>query len=305
MLQKKVLPQFHAKTCPLKDLHVWRKPLSCLSVHDSLQIKCLMLTLLSPAKSLDTTPHDDGMPATEPRFLERSERLLKSLKRLKPKHIAAMMDISKALSTLNYERFQGFENQDAMPAAFMFDGDVYTGLLARTLDSDALAWAQDHVRILSGFYGLLRPLDLIRPYRLEMGSALKSGRSDTLYQFWGDILAKSLTAELKAQGADTVINLASHEYSRAALVKSLKAKVVSPRFLEIKGNEAKIISFFAKKARGLMARFIIDERIDRAEGVKDFAVAGYVYRADLSKEEDWVFTRPQPELLSAGKKKED
>ncbi len=261
-----------------------------------------MLTLLSPAKSLDTTPHDGGVAATEPRFLDRSDKLLKSLKRLKPKHIGEMMDISKALSTLNYERYQGFEEQAAMPAAFMFDGDVYTGLVARTLDADSLAWAQDHIRILSGLYGVLRPLDLIRPYRLEMGSALKSGRSETLYQFWGDVLAKSLTAELKAQEADTLVNLASQEYSRAALVKGLKAKVVSPRFLEIKGNEAKIVSFFAKKARGLMARYVVDHRIDRADGLKDFNVADYTYRADLSKNDDWVFTRPQPELISARKK---
>lgn len=257
-----------------------------------------MLTLLSPAKSLDTTPHATGLSTTEPRFLDRSDKLLKSLKRLKPKHIAEMMDISKALSTLNYDRYQGFEAQAAMPAAFMFDGDVYTGLLARTLDDNSLAWAQDHVRILSGLYGVLRPLDGIRPYRLEMGSTLKSGRSDTLYQFWNDALAKSLMAELKAQGSDTLVNLASQEYSRAALVKGLKARVVSPRFLEIKGNEAKIVSFFAKKARGLMARFIIDGRVDHADGLKDFAVAGYVYRADLSKDDDWVFTRPQPELVS-------
>lgn len=264
-----------------------------------------MLTLLSPAKSLDTTPHDGGLPPTEPRFLDRSDKLLKSLKRLKPKHIGEMMDISKALSTLNYERYQGFEEQPPLPAAFMFDGDVYTGLLARTLDTDGLAWAQDHIRILSGFYGVLRPLDLIRPYRLEMGSALKSGRSETLYQFWGDILAKSLTAELKAQNSATLVNLASHEYSRAALVKGLKAQVVSPRFLEIKGNEARIVSFFAKKARGLMARFIIDGRVDRVEGLKDFEVADYVYRPDLSKGDDWVFTRPQPALVSAAKKSED
>ena len=264
-----------------------------------------MLTLLSPAKSLDTSAHASGVATTAPRFLDRSEKLLKSLKRLKPKHIAELMDISKALSALNYERYQGFEDQAAMPAAFMFDGDVYTGLLARTLDDAGMIWAQDHIRILSGFYGVLRPLDEIRPYRLEMGSALKTGRSTTLYQFWGDLLAKSLTTELQAQGADTIVNLASHEYSRAALVKGLKARVVSPRFLETKGNEAKIVSFFAKKARGLMARFIIDGRVDQAEGLKDFAVAGYTYRADLSKDEDWVFTRPQPELVSAGKKKED
>ncbi len=260
-----------------------------------------MLTLLSPAKSLDQTPFDGGMTPTEPRFLEKSERLLKSLKRLKPKHLAGLMDISKDLSTLNYERYQGFETQTAMSAAFMFDGDVYTGLEARTLDSEGLEWAQDHIRILSGLYGVLRPLDLIRPYRLEMGSQLKIGRADSLYQFWGDTLAKSLMAELKAQDSNTIVNLASQEYARAALVKGLKAHVISPRFLEVKGNEAKIVSFFAKKARGLMARYMIDHRIDRSEGLKDFTVAGYAFRSDLSQGDDWVFTRPQPELIGKAK----
>lgn len=261
-----------------------------------------MLTLLSPAKSLDLTPFDSGVATTEARFPDQSSKLLTSLKRLKPKSIAELMDISKALSELNYERYQGFEDQTQGAAAFMFDGDVYTGLEARTLDSDGVRWAQDHIRILSGFYGILRPLDLIRPYRLEMGSQLKVGRAESLYQFWGDTLAKSLTAELKEQASDTVVNLASQEYSRAALTKALKAKVVSPRFLEIKGNQAKIVSIFAKKARGLMARYMIDQRVDRIEGLKDFKVADYTFRADLSKDDDWVFTRPQPELLTKVKK---
>ncbi len=147
----------------------------------------------------------------------------------------------------------------------------------------------------------MRPLDLIRPYRLEMGSQLKIGRADSLYQFWGDTLAKSLMAELKAQDSNTIVNLASQEYARAALVKGLKAHVISPRFLEVKGNEAKIVSFFAKKARGLMARYMIDHRIDRSEGLKDFTVAGYAFRSDLSQGDDWVFTRPQPELIGKAK----
>ncbi len=261
-----------------------------------------MLTLLSPAKSLDLTPFDGGISPTEPRLTEQSAKLLKSLKRLKPKHIAELMDISKTLSELNFERFQGFEAQASGAAAFMFDGDVYSGLEARTLDTASLEWAQDHIRILSGLYGVLRPLDLIRPYRLEMGSQLKTGRTESLYQFWGDTLAKSLSEELKTQGSDTLVNLASTEYSRAALTKPLKAKVVSPRFLEIKGNEAKIVSFFAKKARGLMARYMIDHRIDRIEGLKDFKVADYQFRSDLSKDGDWVFTRPQPALVTKVKK---
>jgi cytoplasmic iron level regulating protein YaaA (DUF328/UPF0246 family) len=261
-----------------------------------------MLTLLSPAKSLDLTPFAGALPASEPRFPEQTGKILKSLKRLKPKDIGALMDISEGLSKLNYERNQGFEDQTAGAAAFMFDGDVYTGLEARTLDAAGQAWAQDHIRILSGLYGVLRPLDLIRPYRLEMGSQLKTGRAESLYQFWGDTLAKSLTDELKAQDSDTIVNLASTEYSRAALTKALKARIISPRFLELKGNEAKIVSFFAKKARGLMARYMIDHRIDRIEGLKDFKVADYQFRADLSKDSDWVFTRPQPALVTRAKK---
>jgi cytoplasmic iron level regulating protein YaaA (DUF328/UPF0246 family) len=263
-----------------------------------------MLTLISPAKSLDVTSHPVDLPATAPRFPEATAKLLKSAQKLKPKAIGALMDISPALSRLNYDRYQGFDAQAAMPGVFMFDGDVYDGLQARTLDAAALAWAQDHLRILSGLYGVLRPMDLIRPYRLEMGSQLKTGRATSLYQFWGDTLAKSLTDELKAQDSDTIVNLASQEYARAVLTPALKARVVNPRFLEIKGNEAKIVSFFAKKARGLMARYMIDHRIDRPDGLKDFNVAGYAFRNDLSSEGDWVFTRPQPELVGKAKKKE-
>lgn len=260
-----------------------------------------MLTLLSPAKSLDETPHDIDVPSSEPRFPEYSIKLLKSVRRLKPKAIGELMGISKALSELNYQRYLHFEGQAAQPAVFMFNGDVYLGLQARELNTEALSWAQDHLRILSGFYGVLRPLDLIRPYRLEMGAALKTGRANSLYEFWGDTLAKNLTAEVKAQGSDTIVNLASHEYARAALTRALKLRVVSPRFLEIKGNEARIISFFAKKARGLMARFMIDHRIDRVDGLKDFNVAGYVFRPDLSQGDEWTFSRPQPELAAAAR----
>jgi len=264
-----------------------------------------MLTLISPAKSLDTTLHDSGLAAGEPRFPGATAKLLKSAQRLKPKAIGELMDISPALSKLNYERYRDFDAQTAQPCVFMFDGDVYAGLQARTLDAGGLTWTQDHLRILSGLYGVLRPLDKIRPYRLEMGSMLKTGRAHSLYQFWGDTLAKSLSDELKTQGGDTIVNLASQEYARAALTKALRAKVVSPRFLEIKGNEAKIVSFFAKKARGLMARYMIDHRIDRPDGLKDFDVAGYIFRADLSFGDDWVFTRPQPELVTRARKTED
>ena len=255
-----------------------------------------MLTLLSPAKSLNPAPHDGGPAPTQPRFADATAKLVAAMKKKSPKQIGALMDISDALSQLNYARYQGFEAQPEMRAVFLFDGDVYDGLQARALDRDALAFAQDHIRILSGLYGVLRPLDLIRPYRLEMGTALKVGRAASLYRFWGETLADSLRVEA---GDGTLLNLASQEYARAALTKKLGLRVISPRFLEIKGNEAKIVSFFAKKARGLMARYIVDRRIDRPEGVKDFNVAGYAFRADLSHEGDWVFTRAQPAAKAA------
>lgn len=263
-----------------------------------------MLTLISPAKSLDETLHAAPLAATQPRFAEETARLMKSLKRLKPKAIAGLMDISKALSQLNYQRYQEFEAQMPLPCVFMFNGDVYDGLRARAFDEPALAFAQNQLRILSGLYGVLRPLDEIRPYRLEMGSQLKCGRSNSLYQFWGDKLAKSLNDDLRAHDENVITNLASQEYAHAALTKALKAHVVSPRFLEIKGNEAKIVSFFAKKARGLMARYIIDHGIDRPEGLKDFNIAGYSFRADLSTGDDWVFTRPQPEPVGVTRARE-
>lgn len=257
-----------------------------------------MLTLLSPAKSLDTTSVSARQAPTQPRFEVKTERLLKTMKGKSVKAIGELMGISKALSELNYARYQDFEAQEAMPAAFMFDGDVYTGLKARELDAGGMAFAQEHVRILSGLYGVLRPMDLIRPYRLEMGTSLKVGKSGSLYQFWGEDIAKSLMDELKAQGSDTILNLASQEYAKAALTKVLKARVINVRFLEIKGNEAKMISFFAKTARGLMARFVIDDRIDDADGVKAFDYGGYRFRADLSKPDELTFTRPQPAPVS-------
>jgi len=255
-----------------------------------------MLILLSPAKSLDTTPHDGGLVSTRPRFHEATAQILSAMKKLKPKQIGALMDISDKLSQLNYERYQGFEGQEERIAAFLFDGDVYDGLQARTLDRDGLAFAQDHIRILSGLYGVLRPLDLIRPYRLEMGTSLKIGRKASLYQFWGEMLADNLRLEATD---GMLVNLASQEYSRAALTVRLGLKVITPRFLELKGNDAKIVSFFAKKARGLMARYIIDGRIDRPEGLKDFDIAGYTFRQDLSRDGDWVFTRAQPAAKAA------
>ncbi len=257
-----------------------------------------MLTLLSPAKSLDVSPVTPVIEATQPIFDDKTQRLLKTMKGKSARAIGELMHVSKALSDLNHGRYQNFESQESLPAALMFDGDVYTGLKARELDAKAMAFAQDHVRILSGLYGVLRPMDLIRPYRLEMGTSLKVGKATSLYGFWGEDIGKSLMSELRAQGADTILNLASQEYARAALTKGLKARVINVRFLETKGNEAKMISFFAKTARGLMARFVIDNRIDDADGIKAFDYGGYTFRDDLSKPDEWTFSRPQPAPVS-------
>lgn len=178
-----------------------------------------------------------------------------------------------------------------MQAAFAFAGDVYQGLDARSLDRDSLSWAQDHLRILSGLYGLLRPLDRIQPYRLEMGTRLKTRRGSSLYDFWGDRISKALNADADGQTDPTLVNLASQEYFGAIDAKALKLPVVNIHFREEKDGESRIISFFAKKARGTMARYAIDQRIDRAEDLKAFDRDGYAFRAEPSTETDWIFTR--------------
>lgn len=258
-----------------------------------------MLMLISPAKSLDEAPVELGVATTAPRLLGDTETLLKVMKRKSPRAIATLMGVSKPLSELNAGRYQAFEAQAEKPCVRLFDGDVYGGLKAEALDADALGFAQDHLRIASGLYGLLRPLDIIRPYRLEMGLPLKTTRGDTLYAFWGTRLARLLEADAAAIGTDTLLNLASHEYARAVLIKSLKLRAVNVKFLDIRDNQARIVSFFAKAARGMMARFVIDARLDRIEGVKDFNGGDYRFDPAGSTDTEWVFVRPQPPLKSA------
>ena len=253
-----------------------------------------MLMVISPAKSLDFTPPDPHVPATAPAMAGDIAELAKVTRKLTKAHLKRLMDISDNLALLNYERFQAFdpESEDGVQAAMAFDGDVYDGLQARTLDRAGLAFAQQRLRILSGLYGLLRPLDVIQPYRLEMGTRLKTRRGASLYDFWGPRIAKALDEAAEGAGEPMLVNLASQEYFGAVDRKALKLPVVNCHFKEIKGGEpAKLISFYAKKARGMMARFAIDNRIDRAEGLKDFDVAGYVFDANASAAEDWVFTR--------------
>ena len=252
-----------------------------------------MLIVLSPAKRLDFTQADPALPASERRFREDTASLSKTARRQTRADLRRLMGISDDLAKLNAERFKAFdpESTDGVQAAFAFAGDVYEGLKARELAPDALAFAQAHVRILSGFYGLLRPLDRIQPYRLEMGTRLKTRRGSSLYDFWGDRLSQQLNADAQGQADLTLVNLASQEYFGAVDAKALKLPVVTPQFREEMDGESRIISFFAKKARGAMTRFAIDERLERAEDLKAFDRDGYRFDKAASSDVEWIFIR--------------
>ena len=257
-----------------------------------------MLTVISPAKSLDLGPAP--VSATEPQWQADANRLAKTMRNLPLKGLKSLMSLSDDLARLNRDRYRDFAASPApeatRPAAFAFNGDTYLGLEARTLDHGDLEWAQDRLRILSGLYGLLRPLDAIQPYRLEMGSRLKTRRGASLYDYWGDQIAKSLRAEAAALGTDTLVNCASEEYFRAADRKALKLRVVTPIFMELKDDTPRIVSFFAKRARGAMARHIITNRLTDPEGIKSFSTGGYAYEPDLSDANRLVFLRDYPEV---------
>lgn len=257
-----------------------------------------MLVVISPAKRLDWDTRD--VQVTQPDFQEDAVRLAKTARNLTLGKLKDLMSLSDDLARLNRDRFQAFADDPEMettrPAALAFAGDTYQGLLAAELDAEEQAWAQDHLRILSGLYGLLRPYDAIQPYRLEMGSKLKTRRGTSLYDYWGDTLSKALNAQAQALGTKTLINCASQEYFGAVAPKALKLDVITPQFLEDKedGKGPRMVSFFAKKARGAMARFIIQNRLGDAEGVKDFNMGGYAYQPELSTPEKPVFVRPYP-----------
>ena len=252
-----------------------------------------MLIVLSPAKRLDFTEADPALPASERRFREDTSSLARTARGRTEGELRRLMSLSDDLARLNRARFQAFDPESAggVQAAFAFAGDVYEGLKARELDAESLGWAQDHIRILSGLYGLLRPLDRIQPYRLEMGTRLKTRRGSSLYDFWGDRLSKCLNADADGQADPTLVNLASQEYFGAVDARALRLPVVTPHFRESRDGESRIISFFAKKARGGMARFAIDERIDKAEDLKAFDRDGYRFDKAASTETDWIFIR--------------
>jgi uncharacterized protein len=254
-----------------------------------------MLFLLSPAKTLDYESPVPDVAHTLPAFLEDSVRLIEVLRRKSPRELATLMDISDPLAALNAARYQAwtrkFTERNARQAVLAFDGDVYDGLQGRRLQPADLDWAQQHLRILSGLYGVLRPLDWMQPYRLEMGTSLKVGAAANLYQYWGSRISEHLNGVLAADKTPVVINLASQEYARAVDRKALKARVVDCVFEEWKGDGWKIVSFSAKKARGLMARYAIMNRVETPRKLEQFKLEGYAFDAAASQPERLVFRR--------------
>ena len=258
-----------------------------------------MLFLLSPAKTLDYSPPPVEVKASRPQFLERSSALIEVLRGKSVADIRALMNLSQPLAELNVERYRQwrprFTARNSLPAVLAFDGDVYDGLDARRLAPADLEWAQDHLAILSGLYGVLRPLDLMQPYRLEMGTALATGTGrKNLYDFWGDTLALHLNRRAAALATPVVVNLASQEYFRAVDRKALLARVVDCVFEDWSDGSFKVVGFFAKRARGAMARFAITRRIGLPEGLRAFDADGYCLAASASANDRLVFRRRRP-----------
>ncbi len=256
-----------------------------------------MLVVISPAKSLDYETPVKTRKFTQAAFLDDSQKLIATLRHYSPADISGLMSISSALGQLNHDRFNSwalpFDNTNARQALFAFKGDVYIGLDAYSLSSTDISFAQNHLRILSGLYGLLRPLDLIQPYRLEMGSSLKTQSSNSLYEFWGNRITEALNREFERQKKPVLINLASHEYFRSVKEKQLSADVINPVFKDYKSGQYKIISFFAKKARGMMSAYIIRNRLRKPADLLSFDVEGYKYSPKDSTEDMPVFLRKQ------------
>jgi cytoplasmic iron level regulating protein YaaA (DUF328/UPF0246 family) len=252
-----------------------------------------MKIVVSPAKSLDFETKLPTKLYTESEFLKKSETVHKVLKKKNPKQLMELMSISDKLADLNWQRNQNwatpFTPENARPAVYAFNGDVYTGLDAYTISEDKLTALQDKLRILSGLYGLLKPLDLMQPYRLEMGTSIPIGSKKNLYEFWKKTVTDSLNKELSKD--ELFINLASNEYFSAIDTKALKVAVITPEFKDYKDGSLKMISFFAKKARGLMVRYIIDNSIEEIEDLKGFNYDGYMFDENLSSNNELVFTR--------------
>jgi len=252
-----------------------------------------MLIVLSPAKSLDLESPSPSKLHTEPEFIPRALELIEVLRGYSPAGIAELMDLSDKLAVLNVSRYAHWDedHSQARQAVMSFDGDVYAGLQARTLGKPALDYLQRRVRILSGLYGLLRPLDRMHPYRLEIGTRLKNPHGANLYAFWGDSVTEALNRQAAATKATALVNLASEEYFKSVKPKLLDVPVINPVFEDWKNGKYKIISFFAKRARGLMARYAAEHAITKPEQLKAFDVDGYAFDAAVSNQREWVFRR--------------
>ncbi|PCJ89326.1 MAG: hypothetical protein COA54_00930 [Thiotrichaceae bacterium] len=257
-----------------------------------------MLITLSPSKGQDFEETSLSKKYSKPESLKDSELLIKELRKIKSKKLQDMMAISENIATLNVDRYKTFKTpfttKNAKQAIFAFKGDVYSGLELAAYKEEDYAYAQDHLRILSGLYGCLRPLDLIQPYRLEMKTKLKNDRGENLYQFWDERITKSLNKELKKQKEAVLVNLASNEYFKSVKPKLLEGRLLNINFKETKGGKTRIVAIFAKRARGMMTDYIIRNRIEKPEELKKFKMGGYKFNKTLSDEKQWTFERPQP-----------
>lgn len=259
-----------------------------------------MLIVVSPAKNLDIESNIPVSDYSQPQLLDDSQILAEQCKTLSPAELGSLMSISDKLAILNAQRFNDFSlpftQQNARQAMYMFNGDVYAGLDAHSLTADDVAFSQQHLRILSGLYGILKPLDLMQAYRLEMGTKLANERGKNLYEFWQDKIAQAINSDLADDEAPVLVNLASNEYFKAIDKKVLQARVITPVFKDYKNGQYKIISFFAKKARGVMARYLIQEQVTDPEQIKQFNLSGYVFSVEQSKGDNWVFLRDAQEV---------
>ncbi len=254
-----------------------------------------MIAILSPAKKLDEKYSSSIKTYTQPELLDDSGILVEELRNFSPAELKELMNVSRDIAELNFERYARWETpftpENAGLAIFMFNGQAYNGLQAKNLSEESLEFAQDHVRILSGLYGILKPLDLMQPYRLEMGTKLSNPRGKDLYEFWGNKITEKLNEALKKDKSPVLVNLASDEYSKSVNFKQVEGDIITPVFKEKKGQQYKTIAVYAKKARGLMTRFIVKERIENPELLKSFEAEGYSYNPELSTDKEWVFTR--------------
>jgi len=255
----------------------------------------IMFFVLSPAKNLNEKDPSPVSSFTQPDLLPEAEILMQELRQLAPQQIAELMHVSDKIALLNTERNQNwqppFTPDNAKLALYLFNGDVYDGIAPRSLTEEHISYIHNHVRILSGLYGILRPLDLMQPYRLEMGTALANPRGKNLYEFWGDIITERLNSTLQCAEDNIVINLASQEYFKAVHPQKLNARIITPVFQDEKDGKYKIISFYAKRARGLMVRYAAQNAIENAEQLKNFDLDGYQYNAAASNENEWIFQR--------------